>query len=149
MITTQQEILFDVMDEAGALLKMHYDEIALHKESIKLKPIWERYAALEKAGSFVVYTVRDDARLVGYSAFFIMPHMHYADTRIGINDVLFLHPDYRKGRVGLKLIQFSEQALKQAGVDKITWHVKLAHDFRPILHRLGYVDEETVCAKLL
>ena len=65
------------------------------------------------------------------------------------NDVLFLRHDLRLGTTGIKLLKFSEQQLKLLNVNKITWHVKFAKDFRPILHRMGYADEDVIVGKLL
>lgn len=61
----QQEILFDVVHEVDDLLQMHYEEVALHRDRIKLNPLWDQYAALEKLGMLIIYTARDDdGRLV-------------------------------------------------------------------------------------
>lgn len=46
----KREPLFEVMDEVGALLDMHYQELTLHKDVIKLEPQWSQYAALEQLG---------------------------------------------------------------------------------------------------
>lgn len=149
MITFQREQVLDVADEIEDLLRMHYEEVALHKEAIPLDPDWPRYVSLEEVGQLAVYTARDDGRLVGYSVFFLYQHIHYKQTRIASNDVLFLHPDYRKGTCGIKLIKHSEQQLKSLGVNKVTWHIKFNKDFRPILHRMGYCDEEVIVGKIL
>jgi len=144
----QQEILYMVMDEAEYLLKMHYQELTLNKEHVMLAPDWERYADLEKQGNLIIFTARDEGRLVGYSAFFINSHIHYKNNLFAINDVLFLHPDYRNNSCGARLIKYSDQELSKLGKVKILWHVKVSRDFRPILHRLGYVDEEIICGKM-
>lgn len=150
MITFQREILYDVMDDAAPLLEMHYQELTLNKERIVLAPIWERYAALEAAGLLVLFTARDEGALIGYSAFFVQSHIHYADTLVASNDVLFLHPDARKKpTVGIRLIKFSERELKTLGVNKITWHAKFSNELRSILNRMGYADEEVVVGKII
>lgn len=143
----QQEILYMILGEIDSLLKMHYDELTLNKEHVILDPDWERYADLEKQGKLIIYTARDGDKLVGYSVFFMNQHIHYKNNLFAMNDVLFLHPDYRKNSCGPKLIMFCDQELSKLGKVKITWHVKFTRDFRPILHRLGYVDEEVMCGK--
>jgi hypothetical protein len=60
-----------------------------------------------------------------------------------------LHPDYRAGMLGLRLIKESEKILKEKKVDKILWHIKFNKDFRIILHRLGYVDEDVIVGKII
>lgn len=149
MITYARETLFDVVDEVDGLLRQHYDELTLHKDKIKLDPMWGEYRALESAGKFVLFTARDDGKLVGYSAFFVVPHMHYADTVMALNDVLYLHADYRKGRTGIKLIQYAESVLREFGVQKLTYHIKHSLDWSPILHHMGYSDEEKIVGKML
>lgn len=149
MLSFNREMLYDVFEDVQPLLALHYRELTLHQDKIALDPVWERYAALERQGSFALFTARDGGRLIGYSAFYVQNHIHYTDTIVAANDVLFLHPDYRKGSAGIKLIKFSEQQLQAQGVNKITWHVKFSKDFRPILHRLGYADEEVMCGKIL
>lgn len=146
----QQETLFDVVNEVDELLKLHYEELAMNKDHIKLEPMWDEYASLERMNRFVLYTARNNGVLVGYAAFFVMPHMHYASTRLAVNDVLFLHPDYRKSTCGFKFIKYADEMLTESGlVDKIIWHVKYSLDWSNVLHKLGYADEEKVVGKII
>lgn len=150
MIALQKETLFDIVHEVDELLRLHYEEVALHRDRIKLAPMWDEYATLERMGRFVVFTARDDGRLVGYSAFFINSHMHYRDTVVAHNDVLFLHPDHRKSTTGYRLIKFSHEQLKARGdIHKACWHVKFCKDWSNVLHKLGYVDEEKIVGIIL
>lgn len=149
MIEFNTEPFEKVFAEAGALFDLHYRELTLHKESVKLKPMFASYLAIEKAGKLAVYSARDDGALVGYGFFFVAPHLHYEDTVVAMNDVLFLHPEHRKGSMGTRLIKFCEQQLRERGAHKIAWHIKLSLDWSPILIRLGYVTEEITVGKLL
>jgi N-acetylglutamate synthase-like GNAT family acetyltransferase len=96
-----------------------------------------------------IITARDKGILIGYSLFFVNSHIHYKNNIMANNDVLYLHPDYRQGRTGLKLIRKCEQVLQEQQVDKIIWHVKYAKDFRQILYRLGYEDEDALVGKII
>jgi len=149
MITLQKELLADIKTESEILLSDHYNELTLNKHVIKLNPDWDRYFDLELKNKFHCFTARNDGELVGYSAFFVDTHIHYRDLLVAANDVLFLRQDLRLGTTGIKLLKFSEQQLKLLNVNKITWHVKFAKDFRVILHRMGYADEDTIVGKLL
>lgn len=131
------------------LLDLHYDELTLNKDVVKLDPMWSEYAALEMMGRFVVFTAREDGKLVGYSAFFINKHIHYASLIAAQNDVLFIHPEFRRGTTALKFIDYCESMLQVLGARKVTYHIKFSLDWRPVLHRRGYSDEEVMCAKLL
>lgn len=149
MITLQTELLKDIKVESEILLTSHYNELTLNKHAIKLNPDWDRYFELESKNKFHCFTARNDSVLVGYSAFFVDSHIHYRDLLVAANDVLFLREDLRLGTTGIRLIKFSEQQLKLLNVNKITWHVKFAKDFRVILHRMGYSDEDTIVGKIL
>lgn len=149
MVTFATELLCEVVQEAQPLLELHYRELCLHQDVIKLDPRWQVYAALEQLGHFVVFTAReDDGRLVGYNAFFLNRHMHYGGFTVAQNDVLFLHPTARRGTTALRFIDWCELKLWQMLAEKITYHIKFALDWRPILHRRGYCDEEVMVAKM-
>jgi GNAT superfamily N-acetyltransferase len=149
MIVFGTERLHEVAGEADALLRLHYEELTLNKDRVKLDPMWQRYAELERLGVLHVYTARDGSELVGYAAFFVQPHLHYADLSAAINDVLFLHPDHRQGMTGIRFLKHCEAQLKTLGAHKIVWHAKLSTSLIPILGRLGYITEEVSLGKLL
>jgi hypothetical protein len=143
------EPLFDIMDEMEILMEEHYQEITLYKDKVKLDPDWIAYKTMEDKNQFFLFTARVDGELIGYSAFFLKPHIHYKDLLVASNDVLFLNKKYRSGLTGIKLIKYSEQKLKEIGANKVTWHVKYSNDFRPILYRMGYADEDSIVGKML
>ena len=145
----KRELIYEIIHEVDDLLALHYEELTLNKDKIKLKPMWPRYAALEAADAFVVFTAREEGKLIGYSAFFVNRHLHYEDTVLASNDVLFLHPDHRLGMTGIRLIKFSEKELSTVGAHKVTWHAKHNTHLIPILTRLGYKNEEVVMGKIL
>lgn len=149
MITFQREPLKALIDDVQPLLGLHYEELTLNKHTVKLAPRWDLYFRLEELESFFTFTARDDRELLGYNAFFLNHHMHYGDLVVAQNDVLFLHPNARRGTTGLRFIDYTEQAARTMGVNKLCYHIKFSHDWRPILHRRGYADEEVMCAKLL
>lgn len=150
MVTFQKELVYQVVNDVGELLKLHYQELTLNKDRIALNPMWERYAALEQADAFVVFTARDDGQLIGYSAFFVNRHMHYGDLVMCNNDVLFLHPDHRTGRTGIKLIRYCEdQALAMFEKNfSLTWHAKDNTPLADILRRMGYTLQDLIFSKL-
>lgn len=148
-VVFQKEKIELIHKEMSDLLIEHYDELTKYKEKILLNPMWDRYIDLERNGKCVFFTVREGSLLVGYAGFFLDNHIHYADTRVAVNDVLFLKKEYRQGITGIKFIKYSEQGMRELGADKISWHVKFSNDFRPILHRMGYSDEEIIVTKML
>jgi GNAT superfamily N-acetyltransferase len=149
MITFACEKLETVLPEIKELLQSHYEELTLNKGRVTLKPVWERYFSMEAAGKFYALIARNDGKAVGYSGFILEEHLHYEDILVASNDVLFLHKDFRLGTLGIKLLKYSEEYMKTLGADKVTWHVKMSNDFRPILYRMGYTDEDVIVGKFL
>jgi len=145
----QKELLITIKDELQLLLVDHYEELTLNKHKVKLNPDWNRYFELERQGKLHLFTLRDQTELVGYSVFFLDTHIHYKDLMVATNDIIYLKKSDRLGISGIRLIKYSEQQMKSLGADKITWHVKLSQDFRPILHRKGYMDEDIIVGKIL
>jgi GNAT superfamily N-acetyltransferase len=143
------EQVLSVKLEMEILLIDHYEELTLNKSIVKLNPDWEEYNKLEQANKFILITVRLDSALIGYIAFFIKPHIHYKDLVVASNDVLYLKKEYRLGMTGVRMLKYAEQTVKELGANKITWHVKHSSDFRPILHRMGYFDEDIIVGKIL
>lgn len=149
-ITYQTETVDEVRADIEPLLELHYDEVAMNKHAMALAPSWERYYALEKDNRLLAFTVRDDGKLVGYSVWFLDMHIHYVGALMAMNDVIFVHRDYRKrSTAGIGLIDYSEHMLKRVGVTKAVWHIKFDHDWSPILLRRGYGKEDFTVGKIL
>lgn len=135
------------MREGVPLFEAHWLEIGRHRDKILLKPAFDRFVALEKAGVLHSMTARiGDGSLIGYAVFMVMPHLHYADDVFAYNDMVYLQ---RKRGYALGFIRFCEQVLRTRGVSKITYHVKVSKDFGPLLIRMGYEAAETLYEKLV
>lgn len=147
MITYQEESISVIIDEGKELFTEHWKEIAQLKDKVPLDPDYGSYLALEQYGKVHVVTVRDGSKLVGYCVSSLSPHMHYASTLFAVNDILYISPEYRMGRVGMALLQKAEEFLVAKGVEVILIHTKVSHDFSPLAERLGYTFSEKVLSK--
>ena len=145
----QQEFLSSVYIEIQALIQLHWEQIALNQDEIKLNPDWDQYEAAEAQGVLKVFTARDDGVLVGYFVVLAQRSMHYKDHIFAYNDVLFLHPDYRKGLAGMKLLKVAEKFLKQDGVSLLIVNTKVHKPFDALLERMGYTHIENNFSKRL
>lgn len=145
----QQEFLASVYIECQNLIDLHWQDIALNKDKIKLNPDWDRYEEAEKNGDLKIFTARSNDQLVGYFACLISVSLHYKDHIFAHNDVLFLHPDYRKGLAGWRLMKFAEQCLRDDGVSLLMVNTKIHKPFDVLLQRLGYTHIENLYSKAL
>jgi hypothetical protein len=150
VITLQQETLSQVWDDVQPMLLAHYEELTVGKARIKLAPDRGRYEAMERDGGLAIYTARDDGRLVGYSAFFLVHHMHYRHNLFALNDVFYLDAERRNDAwLGFRFLRYIDRVRAAIPeIDTIKWHVKVTKEFGPMLKRLGYAPEETIWSKV-
>lgn len=134
---------------AGDLFRAHYDEITRNKGVCVLDPDWPAYERLEAAGVLLVLGAWDGSTMIGYSVTLVLPHLHYRNTIVAQNDVLFVAPDSRGSRAGLALIKTTERMAKERGAALMLWHAKLHTKLHAVLPRLDYSEHETIFAKEL
>lgn len=149
MVSFQQEFLCQVKDECIPLIERHWEEIAINKDRIKLNPDWEVYEKLEELGVLTIFTARHFGKLVGYFVVIVQSNIHYKDHVFASNDIIYLHPDYRKGMTGVKLIKFAEKCLKKDGVSVMVMNTKVHSPFDIILERLGFTPIERLYSKYI
>jgi len=153
MITFQREKLRDVRHEVDAIITRHWEEIALNKDDVPLDPRWDDYYALEDANMLVITTARQDGIIIGYCSHIMVPNLHYRSLRVADVDILYLDQPYRKGRLGLQLINAQEKNLIAAGANlilhkrKIHFHNPNGRGIEVALEALGYKPIEVLHAK--
>jgi hypothetical protein len=132
-----QEKFETVSEEIKPLIEEHYHEIAKYKD-IPLEPDWACYKAMETLGVLKIFTCRDEDTnaLIGYSIYFVRAHIHYKTCLTAQQDILFIRKEYR-GK-GMRFIKWCDEQLKAMGVQMTIHHVKAAHNFGPMLERIGY-----------
>ena len=134
----QQEFLTDTfIGEVTPLLELHRDELCLYDDFV-LNPNWKAYQMLEEMGHFVIYTAREEGKLIGYAAYAIHQNLHYNNRKHAVQDVIFISKDRRGRLAGIGLIKFADKELTEQGVHLVSHHVKLHNDFGPLLMKLGY-----------
>lgn len=135
-------------EEFMRVLPAHYEELCVSKE-FPFDPDWDAYDRFAQAGMLRTITVRNDGELIGYIAFFIQSNPHYKSCKMAYEDVYYLKAEYRKGRVGIKMFQYAEEALKKIGVNRILIHTKVHLDNSRLLEYLGYSWTDKIYAKTI
>ncbi len=143
-----RESMAAVLAEIKPLLWEHWAEVA-HYPDIPLDPDWPQYERCETSGTLRIYTARACFALIGYCIYVVGPGLHYKSRTYANQDILFLSSAYRRGRICRDLVQFTESELKAEGVDVVLQHVKYAHDWGPVLKRLGYDPIDAIYGKRL
>lgn len=148
MITYNDEDPTVFFGELAPILPEHYEELCVTKD-FPLEPDFAAYDRLNTARMLKAVTCRNDGELVGYIIFIIQPHLHYMSCITAFEDLYYVKKEYRKGRTGIKLFQFSEKVLKDAGVKRIIMHTKIHMDNSRLFEYLGYKNTDKLFTKLL
>lgn len=135
--------------EASNLLQLHYEEIAPHQDIFKLNPNLAVYRRMDAAGSLCIVTARASGALVGYIVMMINRHLHYHDTLVATDDIHFIHPLYRKGSLGLRLIAAAEKEMIARKVKVMILRTKAASNHGLLFERLGFAPLDIVYSKAL
>jgi GNAT superfamily N-acetyltransferase len=110
--------------EAEDVLYKHWQELALNKDKIYLKPDVKRYVDLQNSGVLKNIVVYKDNKIVGYSVLLITPFLHYADNVVAQVDIIYVDPDYRHSTVGARLLIETEAIAKENGAHVVVHHAK-------------------------
>ena len=145
----QIEKVQDIKDEVQPLLEMHWEQIALNRDKIKLNPDWDEAQKLCETGRLKIFTSRKDGKLVGYFAVIVGTSLHYKDHKFANCDVIYVHPDHRTGMTGYKLIKNAESYLKKSGVSVININTKVHTPFDKLMVKMGYNLIERLYSKYI
>lgn len=138
-MTFQVERMRDVVEEIKPLHLAHWQETETHRHRQSLNPNYAELIAHERAGQYVLFTVRDaDKRLVGNCAVYIFRSNHTQELE-ATEDTMFVLKEVRKGReLGVAFFQYCERMLLGLGVTEATFKVKILNAVWRRWRRLGY-----------
>ena len=147
MVCKEEKLTPELLKEAEPLLQKHWAEIAYYKD-IPLDPDYELYLKMQGVGALRSYSARDEhGKLIGYAVYFVRPHPHYKQTLMAQQDILYVDPE-RRG-MGLFLLKFADLELKKIGVELVSHHIKVAHDWSAAAEKLGYKKTDIIVMKRL
>ena len=145
----KQERISSIKGEIQPLIENHWSEIAINQDNIKLNPDWDTYYKLESLKMIKLYTARVDGKLVGYFTVVVTKGLHYIDHLFAATDVIYIAPEYRKGRAGYGLIKFAEQELKKDSVSVLVINTKDHAPFDKLLESMDYNLAERLYQKFI
>lgn len=151
MLTFQVEPYQNLLNEAQDIFKIHFEELALHKDKIAMGLDHECYLSMEAKGLLHVVTARKDGKLIGYYIGICLDHHpHNKDAGpVATTDMFYIVPSHRHG-AGAKLLMMVEKTLRERGVKKASLSTKLHHlTNRALLEALGWEATDLVFHKLL
>ena len=143
-----RERMEDVVEEMKLLHQAHWDETETHRHGLTLNPDYEIFIRYERAGRYLLFTLRNDGRLQGNCALYLDKSTH-TQTLLATEDTLYLLPEARKRRAATHFIEYCENALKSLGVKEINVSVKTVNKAGRFFSMLGYRHVENGLSKIL
>jgi L-amino acid N-acyltransferase YncA len=118
MITIQVENVAQCWDEIYPLTELHWTGTKTYRRHEPFNPDKARYLQYNDMGYFHLITVRDAGRLVGYFGLYVTTSMH-SQLRMATEDTFFIHPDYRHGRLALRVLKYVQSYCALLGVHEL------------------------------
>lgn len=147
--TLYPSVLASALDELTPLHMKHWAETEQYRHELAPKPDYQRGLDLEMQGRYLVLLARyDDGTLVGNYGIYLARSMHTQDL-IATEDTLFIDAAHRKGRLGVRFIQYAETVLAALGVTEFTVSTKTVNGIGPMIERMGYPLVATQHTKIL
>lgn len=139
------EKLEDVLEELSVLHRLQWDEVEHCRQGLPFDPDYLRMMTAERAGRYVLFTIRKGGVLVGNCGLFVSKSLH-TQLPVAIEDALFIVPGERRGWLAKKFMQYMERCLQQLGITEIEVTVKVDPDGTPkksypVLLRMGYAHD--------
>ena len=155
MLTCEWEPLAALLDDGLAeLVRLHWEEVGVHKDEMPLDPDWEGYQEDETAGKLRLLGGRIDGVLAGYHSLYVLKgHRHYRSTPQALSDAIYVLRARRSSGAGLALIDRAERHFAELANGR--WCRIIYHDrhgvelLGPVLRRRGYVATDTVYSKMV
>jgi GNAT superfamily N-acetyltransferase len=142
MVTFAVEQYRDLIDEMKPLFVQHKDELAVYSD-IPLDPDYDFYGKAADAGLLTFLTMRDEGVLAGYAVFIVRPHAHYKGHRWALNDIIWVHPQFRGFRLGRAFVGFWDRHFADTGVNVVHVNTKVSHlALGHVLKQAGYKTVE-------
>lgn len=138
------------MSEFDKLLADHMAEInVLYRDGEKLNPNYDMYFKMQEAGIYMLMTCRKNKELIGYIGYFVSPNIRFKDCVVANEDLYYIKPQNRQGRIGYKLFTESEKLLKSRNVNRVQISCKTFQDHSRLFDHLGYEFYEKHFTKTL
>jgi len=142
------ERLANVLDEIKPIHAQHWAETESYRHGLEMNPDYDYMVNAENHGRFILFTVRVNGAMVGNCMMYLSRSTH-TQKWVAEEDTIYILPEYRKGRLGVRLIRYVEYVLANMGVTEIRVTVKTVNDVGRLLQHLGYNHTGNQLTKIL
>lgn len=134
-----EELTPALIEETVYIQDGYRDEVAGPFHSFPPDPDWKTYLAAQQRGILKVLCARGDGELKGGTFILTAPHNHYACIASSL-PLLFIHPDFRRGREGIRLVQNAEEEGRKAGGQILLAHGGVHNGVYRLFEAMKYAD---------
>ena len=131
------------------LFEEHSQELTQNKRLMVLEPDAERYLAMDAMGLLLVLLAYEGDDLVGYSVNVVTTHLHYKALTFASNDLLYVAPAHRGGRLWLQLRRETRRVARERGAVLMLWHAKEGTTLAKLLPRMGCKVQDIIFSEEL
>jgi len=134
-----EPLSLSLIGETVPLQQGYWDEVAGPFHSFGPDVDWKTYMLAQQTGKLRVLCGRVEGVLKAGAFIIITPHPHYACIAASL-PLLFVHPDYRKGREGLRLVKLAEGEARNAGAQMMMTHGGVHNGVYRLFEAMKYQD---------
>lgn len=142
------ERIEDITEEIRPLHEAHWNETEEHRHGLPFRPDYAAFIHYERAGRYILLTLRSEGRLLGNCAMYLDRSTH-TQTVIATEDTLYLLPEARRGMVAKRFVRYVENVMKLLGAREINITVKTVNKAGRFFRLLGYRHVENGLTKIL
>lgn len=146
--TISTEYIEQALDEIKPVHAAHWQETEGYRHGIALNPDYDYMINAERTSRFILFTVRHEGKLVGNCMMYLSRSTH-TQKWVAEEDTIFILPEYRQGRLGVRLIRYVEDVLRNMGVTEIRVTVKTVNRVGELLQHLGYTHTGNQLTRIL
>lgn len=143
------ELLRLCVNEVADLIADYYARTNAQEGIPPLMIHWPFFLKLEKKHSLLLYTAREDTKLVGVNMYLLMLHPQHYGMKTAICNTLGVNPDYRGRGIATDLVKYAEKHLVAYGVKMIVHGHRSIYKVEPLFPKLGFVETERMYTKVL
>ena len=147
-LTFRAEPIRDILPELDTLSRAHWLETENHRHGLAMNLDYEAMAAEEDQGTLIQFTARCAGELVGNLRIYLRVSRH-TKTPFAMEDTLFLLSAHRRGRNGMRFIEYAERAALQLGYREFRATTKLVNRTGALLELMDYKPVATEYVKFL
>jgi GNAT superfamily N-acetyltransferase len=128
-----------VIKEMAEHQDKYWQETEAHYRKFPLKMKWHIFLKAQDIGALRMVTIREDAFLKGMGLL-VITEDPICDCILASIALIYVVPEYRKGRVGIELAKTLLDEARMSGAQLITAQTCLHNNVHRIFEYLGFTD---------